>query len=90
MITIPMTISATGETVPVTVSSDKETLGLTISPAYQMVEADEYDGPYEVTPSSEEQVLLTDGKMMVGNITVGKIPQNYGLVTWNGAFLTIS
>lgn len=90
MITIPMTISATGETIPVNVSPDGETLGLEISSAYQITNVDAYEGEYEIIPSSEEQILQTDGKMMVGNLKVGKIPNNYGLVTWNGSFLMIS
>ena len=49
-----------------------------------------YDGPYSVTPSAEEQVLETNGKRMTGNVTVGAIPSNYGLVTWNGSVLTVS
>mgnify|MGYP006932853930 CR=1 FL=1 len=49
-----------------------------------------YDGPYSVTPSAEEQVLDTNGKRMTGNVTVGAIPSNYGLVTWNGSVLTVS
>jgi hypothetical protein len=49
-----------------------------------------YEGDYAVTPSSSEQVLHTNGLRMTGDITVAPIPQNYGLVTWNGAFLTIS
>lgn len=49
-----------------------------------------YEGDYAVTPSGTEQILRTNGLRMTGDITVAPIPQNYGLVTWNGAFLTIS
>lgn len=49
-----------------------------------------YEGDYAVTPSGSEQILRTNGLRMTGDITVAPIPQNYGLVTWNGAFLTIS
>ena len=49
-----------------------------------------YSGPYEVTPSSTEQVLETDAFYMNGNITINPIPNNYGLITWNGSTLTVS
>ena len=49
-----------------------------------------YSGPYEVTPSDTEQVLDTDSFYMNGNITINPIPNNYGLITWNGSTLTVS
>lgn len=49
-----------------------------------------YTGSYTVTPSQTEQILLTDEMRMTGNITVEPIPSNYGLITWNGSFLTVS
>lgn len=49
-----------------------------------------YTGDYEVTPSSEVQILNTQGKSMRQNVTINPIPSNYGLITWNGGFLTVS
>ena len=49
-----------------------------------------YDGPYEFTPSQEEQTIQINGKTAVRNITINPIPNNYGLITWNGAVLTVS
>ena len=49
-----------------------------------------YTGPYEVTPSLQEQTLDTDAFYMNGNITINPIPSNYGLITWNGSTLTVS
>lgn len=49
-----------------------------------------YDGPTEITPSTETQTLNTTLKTLTGNIVVNPIPQNYGLITWNGATLTVS
>ena len=51
---------------------------------------DRYDGPYTVTPSGQEQRLRTEGMMMRGDVIIGPIPQNYGLVTWDGIKITIS
>lgn len=49
-----------------------------------------YDGPYTVTPAGEAQILATAGKLMTEDITVGAIPSNYGLITWDGNTLTVS
>lgn len=49
-----------------------------------------YSGDYIATPSSESQVLETAGFQMIRNVVVNPIPQNYGLITWDGSVLTVS
>lgn len=49
-----------------------------------------YEGGYEVTPGPTEQVLQTSGMQMEDNIRVAPIPQNYGLITWDGSVITVS
>lgn len=49
-----------------------------------------YDGPVRVTPGPTPQTLSTTGKVMDEDITIGAIPSNYGLITWNGSFLTVT
>lgn len=49
-----------------------------------------YQDAYEATPSNEEQVLQTQGKTMLHDFILRKIPPNYGLVTWDGSKLRIS
>lgn len=49
-----------------------------------------YTGESTVTPTSYTQVLYTDGYLLESNITVNPIPSNYGLITWNGSYLTVS
>lgn len=45
----------------------------------------------ELTPTAEEQRILPDeGYMGIKAITLKAIPNNYGLVTWTGAVLTIT
>lgn len=51
---------------------------------------DEYDGPYEVTPTNVAQTLATRGLLSTADIVVNPIPSNYGLIQWNGAVLTVS
>ena len=50
----------------------------------------EYEGPYEVTPGPEAQVLQTRNRTLSQVITVGPIPKNYGLITYNGRTITVS
>ena len=54
------------------------------------VSGDEYQGTYEVTPTTSEQTLSTTNKVLTHNVIIHPIPQNYGLITWNGATLRIS
>lgn len=56
----------------------------------RIISPDSYDGDYEVTPGETEQVLLTKDLMMLGNVTIGAIPANYGRVDYNGGYLRIS
>ena len=49
-----------------------------------------YEGDTAVTPTDTEQVLHTAGKTVYEDITINPIPQNYGLITWNGSTLTVS
>ena len=51
---------------------------------------EEYSGETVVTPSAEVQVLQTGNRVVLENITINPIPSNYGLITWNGAVLTVS
>lgn len=86
-------IRHSGETV--TVSSSPQTVSAR-SPSYEVMVSSgvldgmPYEGSYEVVPSAEPQELPTSGLVMRGNVTVGAIPSNYGLVTWNGSVLTVS
>lgn len=49
-----------------------------------------YTGTYEVTPTSEVQVLPTENRTLTRDIVINPIPSNYGLITWNGSVLTVS
>lgn len=50
----------------------------------------EYFGPYEVTPTENEQVLPTAQLVASRDIVVNPIPSNWGRITWNGSVLTVS
>lgn len=53
-------------------------------------DAEEYEGPYEATPTSETQTFPTTAKLMTADFVVNPIPSNYGLIEWNGSVLRVS
>lgn len=56
----------------------------------EYVGSEPYEGEYTITPSNETQILETKNLRMTDNLVVNAIPQNYGLITWNGSTLTVS
>lgn len=54
------------------------------------VGADPYKGEYVITPSREQQVLQTKHLSMSENVVIKPIPQNYGMISYNGFELTIT
>lgn len=50
----------------------------------------DYDGPYEVTPTDQAQILSTADKVLEADIVIDPIPSNYGLITWNGTVINVS
>lgn len=51
---------------------------------------DIYNGSYVVTPSKQTQILKTEGLVMNDDVVIEKVPDNYGLISWNGFILTVS
>ena len=49
-----------------------------------------YEGSYEFTPSGERQEIEIANKRAIENIVIDPIPENYGLITWDGSVLTVS
>lgn len=87
-----MKLTATFKPQAVSVSVDAANMGVALGTPVvkEYVDVQTYTGEYEVTPSAETQTLDTAGLRLTRSITVNPIPQNYGLITWNGAFLTVS
>lgn len=54
------------------------------------VDTQPYIGSYSFTPTQETQTIEIEGLKATQNITIDPIPQNYGLITWNGSTLTVS
>lgn len=85
-----MTVTIKPQTV--SVSINPSTMGVSFGNpiARDYVGADPYAGEYTVTPTTETQTLLTKNLRMTDNVTINPIPNNYGLITWNGTTLTVS
>lgn len=49
-----------------------------------------YTGETHITPTQSQQILETRDLFLTENITIDPIPNNYGLITWNGSVLTVS
>ena len=88
MIEIDLCISPSD--VPLTVESSSYAMTVESPIVIQETPVPAYEGQTEVTPSAETQVLQTQGDLMLSNITINPIPSNYGLITWDGATLTVS
>lgn len=89
---IQPTLTATFNQPTLKVSISPQVMGVLMgSPvAREYVERPAYEGAVFVTPSADLQVLQTKDLRMTENITVNPIPQNYGLITWNGSTITVS
>ena len=51
---------------------------------------EEYEGPYEFTPTADTQVVAINLKTATQDITINPIPSNWGLIAWDGSVLTVS
>ena len=49
-----------------------------------------YEGPYTFTPSAQAQTIPIDHLMPTADITIEPVPQQYGLITYNGSTITVS
>lgn len=92
MNTIPITLDISPNVYELTVSVDGVTIeqDMAMDMAVQAVTGEHYDGPVTITPGTQAQVLETAGLFVDSNITVAPVPNNYGLITWDGATLTVS
>jgi hypothetical protein len=90
MIAIPMQVSVSQVNLPVSVAASQVEIGVGVAASYQMIEGETYDGPYEFTPTQETQTVQTADKVLLDDIIIHPIPQNYGLITYNGRKITVS
>ena len=87
---VPMRVISSEDGFQMTVSSDSVEVGTKAAAEIRVTASDVYPGPYTVTPTEETQILSTQNKLDISNITIEPIPANYGRLTWNGNILTVS
>lgn len=88
MIIVPMTVSESEVSIPMEVSNDSQSVEMDMGA--EIVMSPKYRGLYEFTPTNEQQIVKIEGKMAEENIVINPIPNNYGLITWNGSTLMVS
>ena len=77
-------LSATSQILCGVLSSDSVTMIGALSAGYILQDK-------EVIPSAEEQTITADaGFGGLSSVKVGAIPQNYGLITYDGSSITVS
>ena len=85
-----MTVTIQPQKVKVSINSSNMGINVGSSIAREILDTYPYEGEYIVDPTTETQILLTKNLRMIDNLVINPIPNNYGLVTWNGSFLVIS
>ena len=78
---------STAGTITGHLSSPATISGEIVMPTY--FDVDLYDGPTEIVPSDDAQVLQTLNKTVVRNIVINPIPENYGRLLYSGKTLTV-
>lgn len=73
-----------------TVAESTESVNLDVETAIVTSTTEDYDGDTEATPTNEEQVFSMGNKRVLNDFVVHAIPHNYGLITYNGQFITVS
>lgn len=70
--------------------TEENAVSLDIGAIAYPVYPESYKGPYKIVPTLHRQIAKVKGLYATEDITVEKIPDNYGLITWNGSFLRVS
>ena len=90
-IIVPMTLETYDSIIPMTIQEDTELIPMQFSSKVEIRgDADYFDGPYEYTPSEQTQIIPIIDYIASDNIVINPIPQNYGLITYNGINITVS
>ena len=69
---------------------DAASMSLDVGGDFYAVGPPKYAGPYEVTPSTSAQTLEMSGMTAKQDVVIQPIPNNYGLITYNGSAITVS
>lgn len=90
-IIVPMALEELEQTLPARVAPDLEEYPVGLETAIiQGERVQYYEGPYSFTPTQQAQTVQIDHLMPTADITIQPIPQQYGLITYNGSTITVS
>lgn len=91
-IQVDLTIESSVVEFDMDVCSNNEAIALDNSTVINatLIKIPEYEGSYEITPTNTVQILRTDTKLMKQDLVINPIPSNWGLIGWNGSYLTVS
>lgn len=77
-------LSATSQNLCGALSSASASLGGKLSAGYLLQDK-------TIVPGAEEQTITADvGFGGLSSVTISPIPQNYGLISWDGSTITVS
>ena len=85
-----MTVAADSVVLPVGVASNTSVFSAGCGCKIEYKDVPDYTGGYSFTPSAEEQIIPTKDTALSENIVIAPIPDNYGLITWDGSVITVS
>lgn len=89
-IRIDITVAESEQQYDLTVVETNIPIAVDVGTAIVASIAEDYDGEYDITPSCTAQVFQTEGKRVLHDFVIEPIPQNYGLITYNGSTITVS
>lgn len=71
--------------------SEETIIPMTYTSVVQFIEnVNWYEGDYEFTPSQQQQTISIADLMARQDIVIDPIPNNYGLITYDGSTITVS
>lgn len=71
--------------------SEETIIPMTYTSVVQFIEnVNYYEGDYEFTPSQQQQTISIADLMARQDIVIEPIPNNYGLITYDGSTITVS
>lgn len=89
-LTVNLTVNESRQVYGLTVESNSNPLNMEVLTPVVSSTVEDYAGPYITTATTDGDVILsTEGKRCTENITVKRIPSNYGRIEWNGSYITI-
>ena len=89
-IIVPLKVEQSEVVVPFGIEPNTEIVPLALQTQI-VVRADPtyYEGSYDITPTTEAQILPLTELTMREDLTIEPIPQNYGEIVWNGQYILV-